>query len=263
MTPYQQWLQSVVKNVAAAKAKHASFGAEINPVMTSGLPGSATLDEGGTGGTFTDPTEGVSLPSGSSAGNLNTNPTLGEQIQGAAETVSSPGAIGGALAGMAFGPIGSILGGALGVKAQQAFESVVNGASPETLAKNAPPTQADILPPTSVPSPAPVTNPPARNAHDAGLAHANGAAKVVTGQVPPPPAGLTPAQQAAYLQTHGVNGAPGEVQRGVLGQIPEHAQEGIKTAAGGIGVGGQLLVGGLVALGVLGAVRVFSKRKTS
>jgi hypothetical protein len=236
MGQYENWVSGVVKNVQAA-----SFGVD---------PTEQVVSPDGTG-TFPNSTDNSpSLPVSPDSGNPATPAAVSPAAQ-AASALQTANLT--SILGTALGPSGTLMSGPLGAIAQQAFENATASTTGQQAAQNRPLSPADVAP-TSLPNAANAIGPTdAQTAHDLGLAAANGAAKVASGQIPATAGNLNPTENAARVIAHGVQGAPAAVQSAVKAAIPPHAQNGWDTAMTELGAHT-----GWVALGFAAAILGFA-----
>lgn len=133
-------------------------------------------------------------------------------------TSSSLGQVFSSLAGM-FSSLAQAPGapttGQLGAVAQDAYDVATKTVSPAVVVATQP------------------TNATAKTAHAAGVAAANGTAKILNGAVPAPQGDLSQAAESARVIFHGLEGAPAEVRSSVLSAIAAApgAQAGLARAA--------------------------------
>jgi hypothetical protein len=136
-------------------------------------------------------------------------------------TSSSLGQVFSSLAGM-FSAMsqapGAPTAGQLGAVAQDAYDVATRTTSPAVVIAS---------------QPLPTAGAAAKAAHAAGVAAANGTAKVLNGAAPAPQGDLSQAAESARVIFHGLEGAPAEVRSSVLSAIAAApgAQAGLARAA--------------------------------
>jgi hypothetical protein len=203
----------------------------------------------GTGTFHNNPDNAVVLPA-AQATEINADHSLGS-------TSTLDAAAMGALAGTVLGPVGTLVGGALGAGAKLAYDAYNAGQPSEVVHQSYP------INPDPVPS-APLTDDQAN--HALGAALAAGQAKQKLGQVPMPSPSLTPNGKAAQTIVQGLSSkgktpaAPDAVKQAVLNQLPPDSMPGVQAGIASLGNNGFLL--GILAVGgTMGAYALYEKSR--